>query len=630
MIVNAGIGKKEILVKRRLILFLVSIIAIFFVADLPALSQEKQAATPALQGQSIFFENCANCHKNANESFLAPSQQSLMQMTPEAVLSALTTGLMKEQGKDLTDTQKRLIAIYLGGRPLGSAEAGDAKAMPNHCSGNISFKFQSSEAAWNGWGAGNANTLFQGQAPTLMAVKQVPQLKLNWAFGFPNGVHTYGQPTVVAGRVFVGSDTSFVYSLDAATGRVYWTYLAQTGVRTAISIGPVTGQGTAQYAAYFGDDRANVYAVNAATGELIWKVLVDDHPLAHITGAPTLYAGRLYVPVSVAEETVSSNLHYPCCTFRGSVVALTANTGEQVWKSFTIEEKTKPVRKNSLGTQLWGPAGAAIWVSPTIDVKRRALYVGTGDAYTEPAAKTSDAIIAFDIGTGKMLWSFQDTKNDAWMHGCEPENPGEHCPKEVGPDWAYGASPILRTLPGGRQVLVAAAKSGNVVGLDPDRRGAVIWKTSLAEKQPGTRGLIVFGGAADEQTAYFALNQVRAVAALHLATGKRKWVAPVTMADFPGRPFVFGGSAAVSAIPGVVFAGGWDGVLRALSTEDGRVIWEYNTMKDFETVNGVAARGGAMGGPGPTVAGGMIFVGSGYVGAIGGFPGNVLLAFSPE
>jgi polyvinyl alcohol dehydrogenase (cytochrome) len=177
---------------------------------------------------------------------------------------------------------------------------------------------------------------------------------------------------------------------------------------------------------------------------------------------------------------------------------------------------------------------------------------------------------------------------------------------------------------------VAASKSGNVVGLDPDKKGAVIWETNLAEKQPETRGLIVFGGAADEQTAYFALNQVRAVAALYLATGERKWMAPLKMADFPGRPYVLGASAAVTAIPGVVFSGGWDGVLRAISAEDGHVLWEYNTMKEFTTVNGVAAKGGSMGAPGPTIAGGMVFVGSGYVGAIGGFPGNVLLAFSPE
>jgi polyvinyl alcohol dehydrogenase (cytochrome) len=615
---------------KRQFAVLSSMSLMIFFCFFPMFAQEKAVATPALQGQGLFMENCTTCHKNANEAPKAPSQQTLMQMTPEAVLSALTTGAMSVQAKSLTDQQKRLIAIYLGGRPLGSAEAGDAKVMPNHCVANSDLGDPLAGPAWNGWGVDIANTRFQAAKAAGLSASNVPQLKLKWAFGFPNGVHAYGQPTIAGGRVFVGSDTSFVYSLDARTGCIYWSYLAQTGVRTAISIGPVKGLGSAKYAIYFGDERANVYAVNAATGELIWKVLVDDHPLAHITGAPTLYEDRLYVPVSVAEETVSSNPHYPCCTFRGSVVALNAITGRQDWKSYTIPEAPKAVRKNSLGTQLWAPAGASIWLSPTIDTKRRAIYVGTGDAYTEPAAKTSDAIIAFDLDTGKMLWSFQDTKNDAWMHGCEPENHGENCPKEVGPDWDYGASPILRTLPDGREVLVAASKSGNVVGLDPDKKGAVIWETNLAEKQPETRGLIVFGGAADEQTAYFALNQVRALAALYLATGERKWMAPLKMADFPGRPFVFGASAAVTAIPGVVFSGGWDGVLRARSTEDGHDLWEYNTMREFATVNGVTAKGGSMGASGPTVAGGMVFVGSGYVGAIGGFPGNVLLAFSTE
>jgi len=363
-------------------------------------------------------------------------------------------------------------------------------------------------------------------------------------------------------------------------------------------------------------------------GGLIWKVLVDDHPLAHITGAPTLYEGRLYVPVSVAEETVSSNLHYPCCTFRGSVVALNANTGQQIWKSFTIPEIPKPVRKNSVGTQLWAPAGAAIWLSPTIDSKRSAIYVGTGDAYTEPTAKTSDAIVAFDLDAGKMLWSIQDTKNDAWMHGCEPESPGENCPKEVGPDWDYGASPILRTLPDGRQVLVAASKSGNVVALAPDKKGALIWKVSLAKKPPDAGGLLRWGGAADEENVYYGL-QTGGMVALRIADGKQVWFSPLVSphTDMPGFPEQ---SPAASAIPGAVFIGGWDGRLLVVSTEDGHVIWTYETARDFETVNGVPAHGGSFGAPGPVVAGGMLFANSGYAFFTGVKSGNVLLAFSVD
>jgi polyvinyl alcohol dehydrogenase (cytochrome) len=409
----------------------------------------------------------------------------LMKLTPEAVYAALTTGPMVTQAKDLSEDDKRQMAAFLGGRPLGSTEAGDAKAMTNRCATNPPLGNPEASAGWNGWGNGVENTRFQSANSAGLPADQVPHLRLKSAFGFPNGVQSYSQPAVAAGRVFVASDIGYIYSLDAATGCVYWSYQARTGVRTAIVIGPVEGQGSANYAVYFGDGRANVYAVNAETGELLWIVQADDLPSAHITAAPTLYAGRLYVPISGGEEAISIDPRYPCCRFRGSVAALDANTGKQNWKTYVIPEPAKPTRKNSVGTQLYGPAGGAVWGSPTVDAKRHAVYVGTGDAYTAPAAKTTDSILAFDMNTGKFLWTFQDTRNDAWMLGCGPGNMPEPCPKDLGPDWDYAASPILRDLPNGRRVLVVAAKSGNVFGLDPDKKGAPVWKTTLAEKKPG-------------------------------------------------------------------------------------------------------------------------------------------------
>jgi polyvinyl alcohol dehydrogenase (cytochrome) len=613
----------------RLCLFCV--MCLCSVLPVGAQQQPEEDKPPAgAMAQKIFITNCMTCHGISAGEGRAPSRETLMKLTPEAVYAALTTGPMSVQAQSLTDEQKRSIAVFLGGRPLGSAEAGDAKFMTNRCATNPPLSNPSAGPAWNGWGVDVANTRFQEAKSSGISADQIPRLKLKWAFGFPNGAQAYGQPSMVAGRIFVASDISYIYSLDAATGCVHWSYQAQTGVRTAITIGPVKGRGSAKYAAYFGDGRANVYALNAETGELLWKVQADDIVSAHITAAPTLYEGRLYIPISGGEEAVSIDPHYPCCRFRGSVVALDANTGREIWKSYVIPEPAKPTQKNSVGTQLYGPSGAAIWGSPAIDAKRHAVYVGTGDAYTEPAAKTSDSIVALNMDTGKILWVFQDTKNDAWMLGCGPRNQAESCPKDLGPDWDYAASPILRTLPNGKQVVVVAAKSGNVFGLDPDNKGAPLWKTGLAEKRPGASGLIVFGGTADEQAAYFALNQVGGVVALGLATGERKWFTPLAPAEIAGEPPRPGQSAAVTSIPGVVFSGGWDGMLRALSTEDGRIIWEYNTVREYPTVNGVAAKGGSMGAPGPTVAGGMLFVGSGYIGVMGGLPGNVLLAFSPE
>jgi len=395
-------------------------------------------------------------------------------------------------------------------------------------------------------------------------------------------------------------------------------------VRTAITVAPAKAQ-AAEYSAYFGDMRGNLYAVNAATGKLLWKAKVEDHPLAQITGAPALYQNRLYVPVASSEERAAgySQIH-ACCTFRGSVAALDANTGKQLWKTYIIPEAPKVVGTSSKGVKRWAPAGGGVWNTPTIDPSRHALYVGTGDSYTEPAPKGTDAIAALDLDTGKVLWSVQDTENDAWLAGCTPGNSVENCPKNLGPDYDFGASPILHRLPNGHRILVAGQKSGMVWGHDPDKSGAVVWKSQLVDKL--ALGMITFGGAADTDKAYFGLR-TGGVAAIDLATGTKKWFTPIAPSADRQNPAFRGQTAAVTVIPGAVLSGGWDGVLRAFSTADGRQLWEYDTVREFKTVNGVPAKGGSMGAPGPTIVGGMVFVGSGYVFPTGN-PGNVLLAFS--
>ena len=452
-------------------------------------------------------------------------------------------------------------------------------------------------ATWNGWGADGANTRFQ--AATLDATK----LKLKWAFGFPGVKSVLGQPSLVGGRIFIGVDTGTVYALDANSGCVFWTFQADAGVRTAIT---VDGR-----AAYFGDLKANVYSVNAATGEQLWKVHVEDHPTARITGAPKVFENRVYVPIASGEEGAGRNPKYPCCTFRGSVVALDAATGKQVWKTYTIADAPKA------NGNRWAPAGAGVWNSPTIDPKRRALYIGTGDAYTEPAAKTTDAVMAMDLDSGKILWSVQDTENDAWLAGCDGAARSENCPKELGPDHDFGAPPILKTLADGRTILVAGQKSGNVWAHDPDKKGAVLWRTALVSNTTEFGGKIIWGGSADDQNSYFGLG-TGGIAAVQLRDGERKWFTPLSPKGQDGP---------LTAIPGAVFSGGWDGVLRALSSIDGHVLWEYNTAQEYKTVNGVAAKGGSMGAAGPIVAGGMLIASSGYIGVKNGIPGNVLLVF---
>ena len=535
--------------------------------------------------------------------------------------------------------------------------------MPNQC---VSRPFDDpfAGAGWNGWSPDVLNSRFQPAAAAGLTPDQVPRLNLKWAFGYPGGASAAsGSPTVVGGRLFVGSDTGFVYSLDAASGCVYWSFEANGGVRSSVSIGPVTGQGTARYAAYFGDVKANVYAVNAETGELLWTKQAETHPIARITGAPKLHADRLYVPVSSLEEAAGRHIWYECCKFRGSVVAYDANTGEQIWKSYSIAEEPKPTTKNVQGAQQWAPAGGAVWNSPVIDAARGALYVGSGNGYTQPAANDTDSVIAFDLETGKRLWWHQLTPNDTFLIGCpgridqkgRARDPEAADPQRIGylncpdPDQLTEnidvdvQAVMLHTLTDGRTILVVGQQTGRVYALDPDREGAVLWQLYPGAKD---RANITFGGATDGRLAYFPLlfqpsehrgiatapRPTGGLAAIRVGTGELAWYTPTPAANCPDdapRGCSSGQNGAATAIPGVVFSGAMDGMLRASSTTDGRIIWEFNTAQEFDTVNAVAAKGGSLNGPAPTVVGGMLFTGSGYAIA-SGITGNVLLAFGVD
>jgi polyvinyl alcohol dehydrogenase (cytochrome) len=504
--------------------------------------------------------------------------------------------------------------IFAGAVSLFAQEAAQ---MPNRCASNPPLSDIASLPSWNGWGGDNANTRFQPRSSGRLTAEDVPKLKLKWAFGFPGARAVSGQPAIAGGRVFVSSDNGFVYSLDAATGCVYWSFRADGAVRSAVVVERLAAG--KPYAVFFGDARSNTYAIDATTGTQVWKTRVEEHATGRITAGVRVFEGRVYVPVASSEEGSGGGATYACCTFRGSVVALNAESGQQVWKTYTIPEEAKPTTQKANGTQQFGPSGAAVWNSPTIDPKRRALYVGTGNAYSVPAAPTTDALMAMDLDTGKVLWSVQETANDVWLSTCI-QNPGPAC----GPDHDFGAPPILRVLPSGNTILVAGQKSGNVWAHDPDKSGAVVWRTPLVDNTTEFGGKIVWGGAADEQNAYFGLGP-GGIAAVQLQDGKKKWFVPLQ--PTAGAAPRAGQDGALSAVPGAVISGGWDGMLRILSSDDGRLLWEYNTTRDVQTVNGVAAKGGSMGAPGPVVAGGLLFVPSGYVGVRNGVPGNVLLVF---
>jgi polyvinyl alcohol dehydrogenase (cytochrome) len=401
-----------------------------------------------------------------------------------------------------------------------------------------------------------------------------------------------------------------------------------------MTVGPLESQGRVRYAVFFGDLKASAYALDAQDGTEIWKTRIDEHYAARVTAAPALYQGRLYVPISAWEGFQARVLDYPCCTAVGSVSALAADTGTLIWKRYTIAQRPEPTHKNSRGVQQWAPAGVPVWNTPTVDAKRHAIYVGTGDASTYPAPPTSDAILALDMATGRLRWSQQIYPHDSFIVGCGGEALTENCPKVIGPDWDIPMSPALKTVAGGKTLLVFATKPGDVLALDADRHGALVWRrNSITHPVPmpdalgpngGANFGPVWGGALDDGNAYFG-SSTGGAAAVRLSDGERVWDTPLN--STPDNKVTH--SAAVTAIPGVVLLGGSDGRLWALSSDTGHPLWTFETARPFDTVNAVPAHGGSIVAPGPTVAAGMVFVGSGY-GVVTDTPGNVLLAFGLE
>ena len=595
-------------------------------------------APPVPAGDALYAERCASCHDHPRDRI--PSRSQLETRTPEEVAQALTSGTMRAQSVGLNINDINALATRLTGRAPGA----ELRPPPeqNPCATSAAPR-PAAATDWNGWGRDSDNSRFQPQPG--LAPSDLPRLAPKWAFGL-RGTSVYGQPALAGGRLYVTSSAGRVYSIDASSGCTFWTFDAQAAARTAVTLAPLPHG----LVAFMGDDSATVYALDAASGALRWQRQLDPHPMARITGAPVFRAGRLYVPISSLEEAPASDASYPCCTFRGGVAALDAASGAVLWHTRVIAAEPRPYRVSSSGTQLSGPAGGAVWNSPTIDTRRGLLYVGTGNSYTDIETPATNAVVAIGLASGQIRWVRQLNRADNWVIGCAApivspcprgatcRRGGEaNCPRSVGPDADFGVSPILRTLRDGRQVLLAGQKSGLVHALDPDREGRRLWVSSAGPG--GTLGGIEWGMAADDATLYAPISNVYAtggrepggLAAIDIASGRVRWSAPPMQVDcaFGARGCSGAQSQAATLIPGAVLSGAQDGHLRAYATDDGRVLWDFDTARAFPTVNGVAAVGGSLDHGGPVVVDGVLYVLSGY-GRINGQPGNLLLALSVD
>lgn len=597
-------------------------------------AQNSSPASTAPSGAAVYQKRCATCHDQ--EGSRAPSKDALAKLSVTRILRTLDFGLMMAVAYPLDRAEREAVANYLGTKTEEAALPASA-----FCSSKIPILAGPASDSWPGWSPNTSNARYQTAERAGLSSQQVPHLKLKWALGFPGDVTAFAAPAIVNGTLFVGSASGAVQAVDAGTGCVHWVYQANGPVRGAIL--PVTSGGATSL--IFTDLIGWGYALDAKTGHVIWKKRIDEHEAARLTGSTVELDGTVYIPAASWEETRSLNPEYSCCTFRGSITAVRAKDGSVVWKTYTIDEAAHKTGVNSAGAQQWGPSGAPVWSAPTIDTKRGWLYVTTGDNYSEPATHTSDAVMALDLKAGKIGWTTQVTENDAYTSACRTK--GVNCPPADGPDYDFGSSAILTRAPNGKEILVAGQKSGVVYAFDPDAKGKLLWQTRVGKG--GLNGGVQWGMASDGQKVYAAVSDVHAVmntagpvggatfdpaqggglTALHLEDGSKAWFAPSHPCDPPRPGCSPGQSAALTLIPGVVFSPGLDGHLRAFSTEDGTMVWDFDTAREYSTVNGVPAKGGSIDGAGPVIAGGMVFVNSGYP-RNGGMPGNVLLAFAPE
>ncbi len=585
-------------------------------------AEKKDTAAIKAIGKEVFTSNCKVCHGNPAYP-KAPSPEALSAMEPRVILNALDNGKMREQASKLTEDQREAVAQFITNKML------KITVMPKEAYTSFLFNGADSLHDYSGWGGNLEGTGFRTAEQAGITPQNVYTLQLKWAFAFPDQSDVRSKPALIGDWLIVGSQSGEVYALNRKTGKIGWHVTAANGIRSGIV---VSKEGNA-VTAYFADGATYTYAVDVKTGKILWSVRAGADPLAMNTGTPAVYRGKVFVPISSIEVAVAADTSYNCCTSSGGVAALDCKTGNPVWYHRIITDTANPQGSKSNGKPFYGPSGAPVWCSPTVDTKRNLIYIGTGENYSLPATNTSDAIQAIDIATGKLVWNFQATKHDAWNLACPVL---VNCPGNKGRDLDFGMAPVLVTGPDGKERLLAGQKAGIVYALSPDD-GSLFWKKRIGKG--GALGGIHWGMATDGKNIYAAnadnqlaldpdnstMHASPGIYALDIITGKVVWMA--ASPNVPGKESYLGAnSAAPAVIPGIVFAGSNDGRIRAYSTRDGHILWSYNTIKKYQTINGIEGNGGSIDSPAPVIADGMLYVNSGYA-QFGEKAGNVLLAF---
>ena len=587
--------------------------------------------------QALYAQYCAACHDQPNDARM-PGRIQLSRMNPLALLGAMETGSMRLQAQAMSPNQKRRLAEGLTRQSIGQRKVPDSA----FCSARQAPITNTSISQWSGWG--NAPLSLGYAADAVLNSSSVAGLELSWAYGFPGASQARSQPAVVADVAFVGGAEGTVSALDTHSGCLYWRTQTSAAIRGSIVFSQMKF-GTAAVprpVVFAAAANTQTYALDARSGEILWQTRAAFHPFHSVTGTPVLHADMLYVPISSMEVSIARSPDHTCCVSSGGVVALNALDGSEIWRMRATGRQAQHVG-HSAGKEVWAPSGAPVWASPTVDAKRGLLYVGTGENYSRPATLTSDAILALSLATGEVAWSFQATPDDAWHSGCSRMPEYSPC-DNTGPDLDFGMAPIIATTEEGRDILLAGQKSAVVFALDPDSQGKVLWQRRVGKG--GALGGIHWGMATDNKQVYVTnadrpsiIKDVNpgtklapGVYALDIESGAINWQmrtpGPICSLE-PGAPrgCITANSAAPTVVNDVVFAGDLYGVLRAYRARDGKVLWEYDTRREYTTTNAVAAKGGSIDGPGVVAANGRLFVNSGY-GMFRQHPGNVMLSFT--
>lgn len=603
------------------------------------------AAEPdALQhpGAAVYREYCASCHDEPDVT-RAPALAALQEMNAEALTLALTDEVMQQQAKGISRRELRLLVDYLAAKESDSGEwlAGmmcDAERREVDLTKAASLPMV---------GVDHHSTRHLTAEQAGLGSEDLENLELAWAMAFPDTASLRASPVIVGDTMFyTPTQTGRLLALNVNEPCVKWVYDAGTQLRTSISYGEL-GEG-GRKALVLADRLGRVHTVDPRTGERIWAADGRHSEAAGITGAPVLYGRWIIVPVSSSGVGRGADPNYECCVEHGAVVALHAATGEKLWTYHTMREAEYTGRVSRIGVKQRGPSGAPIWSTPTIDGERGLIYATTGQNTSLPATKTSDAILAIDLETGKLRWSFQALANDVWIIGCrdDPEQSTPNCPspeESVLKDFDFGGAAVLARRDESGDILLAGQKSGDVWALDPDS-GELIWNRRVG--QGTTLGGIHWGIAIDGKRVFAPVSDPGferpgfvpepGMNAVDIESGEVVWRQPVE-ADcseprkqrYPQCAQRYGLSATPLVVDRSVIAGAVDGRLYIYDAATGRLVFEYDTLRDFDTVNGIEGKGGAIDSHSVFAGAGMVFVGSGY----GGFrqaPGNVLLAFRPR